>query len=111
MSVDNLWLVILWTGLSAAALFALVRYTRVGDWIIAWILSDYGMVPTRASVAYQVGFTILSTVLAAIYSLYFYVILPSHAWELQVITCAVTAYVTLCYIRRRFRKASDDDRD
>ena len=111
MDMDKLIVQVLCTIVAAVSLFALVRYTRVGDWIIAWILADYGMVPTRASVAYQVGFTVLSTVLAGIYSLYFYVILPSHAWELQVITCAVTAYVTLCYIRRRFRKASDDDRD
>ena len=111
MDMDKLIVQVLCTIVAAVSLFALVRYTRVGDWIIAWILADYGMVPTRASVAYQVGFTLLCTVLAALYTLYFHVILPSHAWLLQVVVCAVTAYVTLCYIRIRFREVSDDDRD
>ena len=100
--MDTVWL-LLWSALSAAALFALVRYTHVGDWIIDWMLADYGLPSTRLSFGEQAGFALMWVLLVSIHALWLQVFLPfKTALAIQCVIALATLYLSLWYIRNRF---------
>ena len=97
------------TLLAAVALFALVRYTRVGDWIIAWILADYGLPPTRLSFVEQAGFVLAWTLLVSVHSLLLHLFLPTKtAAMMQCVIVVATIYISTWYIRHRFPEKNAD---